>query len=121
MARTPFCSQVLWGKPLHPVLPMEPSWHGTVRTLYVVAFVLVWLESLGCFVFFLFLSRGGSPVATPELASGIVNHGQVFYVAAWKKQLYDVLLTVMMVGIPATMLTGLFLHHLVGVKIFTNR
>jgi hypothetical protein len=100
---------------------MEPRWHGTLHTLFVVAFVLIWVESVGCFVFFLFLSRAGSQVATPELAASIVNHGQVFYVAVWKKQLYEVLLTVMMVGIPATMITGLILHHLVGVKIFTNR
>jgi hypothetical protein len=74
-----------------------------------------------CFVFFLTLSRGGSPVPTPEFAASVVNHGQVFYIAVWQKQLYDLLLTAMKIGIPGIMLTGLFLHHLVGVKIFTGR
>jgi hypothetical protein len=100
---------------------MEPGWHRTARNLFTVAFVLVWLEAVGCFVFFLILSRRGSPVAAPELAASVVNHGQVFYVAVWQKRLYHLLLTAMWVGIPGIMLTGLFLHHLVGVKIFTSR
>ena len=100
---------------------MEPRWHRTVRTAYTVAFVLVWIEAVGCFMFFLLLARGGSPVATPALTASIVNHGRVFYVAAWQKQLYDLLLTAMFIGIPSIMLGGLILHHLVGVRIFSAR
>jgi hypothetical protein len=39
----------------------------------------------------------------------------------WHKELYDVMLMVMMIGIPTIMLTGLVLHYLVGVRIFTAR
>jgi hypothetical protein len=101
--------------------PVAPRWHRTVGALFLLTFVLVWLEAVGCFVFFLTLSRRGSPVPTPEFAASVVNHGQVFYIAVWQKQLYDLLLTAMKIGIPGIMLTGLFLHHLVGVKIFTGR
>ena len=65
---------------------MEPRWKRTVRTLFVVAFVLIWLEAMGCFVFFLILSREGSSVPTRELAAPVVNHGQAFYVAVWSSQ-----------------------------------
>jgi hypothetical protein len=100
---------------------MEPSWHRTVRTLFIVAFFLVWLESVGCFVCFMILSSGASPVATPELTASVVNHSQVFYVAEWQKHLYDVLLKMMQIGIPGIMITAFVLHYGVGVKIFTNR
>ena len=95
---------------------------GTAQcALYQVMFILVWLEGVGCFVYFQVLARAGSPVATHELAASVVNHGHVFYVAASQKRLYELLLRMMKIGIPGIMLTGLFLHHLVGVKIFTNR
>ena len=100
---------------------MEPRWHRTVRSIYTIAFVLVWLEAVGCFVSFLVLSRGASPVATPTLAAGIVDHGRVFYVAAWQKQLYDLLLAAMFIGIPSIMLAGFILHYLVGVRIFSAK
>jgi hypothetical protein len=101
--------------------PVEPQWHRTARVLYVVAFVLVWLEALGSFVCFLILSRGGSPVPTAHFAASVVNHGNVFYVAAWQKHLYDLMLTTMFFAIPGIMLTGFILHYVVGVKIFTGR
>ena len=65
--------------------------------------------------------REESPVATRQLSASIVNHSQVFYVPVWHKELYDLMLMVMMIGIPTIMLTGLVLHYLVGVRIFTAR
>jgi len=76
---------------------------------------------MACFVCFVVLARGGSPVATPELTATVVDHGHVFYVSVWQKQLYDVLLTLMMIGIRRIMITGLVLHHVVGVRMFTDR
>ena len=106
---------------MDPWLPTEPRWHRTARVLFTVAFFAVWFEAVGCFLFFAHLARGGSPVPTPELTAPIVNHSHVFYVAASQKRLYDALLTTMGVGIPGIMVTGLVLHHLVGVKIFNRR
>jgi hypothetical protein len=51
----------------------------------------------------------------------VVNHGNVFYVAAWQKHLYDLMLTTMFFAIPGIMLSGFILHYVVGVKIFTGR
>ena len=102
------------------LVPSEPRWHRIVRALYLVMFVLVWFEAVGCFVYFMILSRAGSPVATNELAAGIVNHGHVFYVATRQKRFYEMLLTTMQFGIPGIMATGLFLHHVVRVRIFDN-
>jgi hypothetical protein len=99
----------------------EPGWHRTVRALYVVTFIVVWLEAVGCFVYFQILARGGSPVATSELAASVVNHGHAFYVAVRQKQLYELLLTMMKIRIPGTIITGLLLHYLIGVKIVANR
>jgi hypothetical protein len=76
---------------------------------------------VGCFIYFQILAREGSPVATRELAASVVNHGHVFYVAVQQKQLYELLLTMMKIGIPGKMLTRLFLHYLVDVKIFANQ
>lgn len=106
---------------MEPLIAGEPRWHRTVRVLYTVAFFVVWLEAVGCFVYFMNLSKGASPIPTPELAAGIVNHGHVFYVAVWQKCIYDLLLTMMGVGIPAIMVIGPLLHHVVGVKIFNRR
>jgi len=97
---------------------LEPQWHHTVRTLYVGAFVLVWLEALGSFLFFLILTRSASPVPTPHLVASVVNHGNVFYVASWQKHLYDLMLTTMFFAIPGIMLTGFILPYVVGFKIF---
>ncbi|MDR3748219.1 MAG: hypothetical protein P4M04_08735 [Acidobacteriota bacterium] len=76
---------------------------------------------MGCFAYFVILARGASPVATPELGAGIVNHSHVFYVAIRQKHVYDLSLQTMRIGIPGIMLTGFILHYLVGVKIFHNR
>jgi hypothetical protein len=92
-----------------------------VRTLFVIAFVLVWLEGVGCFVCFSILTRVASPVATPEFSATVIDHTNVFYVAAWQKQLYELMLTTMRFAIPGIMLTGFLLHYLVGVTIFTSR
>ena len=105
---------------LQPQSRAELGWHRIVRALYVVMFVVVWLEAVGCFVYFQILARRGSQVATRELTASVVNHGHVFYVAVRQKQLYERLLSMMKIGIPGTMLTGLFLHYLVGVKIVAN-
>jgi hypothetical protein len=51
----------------------------------------------------------------------VIDHNNVFYVAAWQKQLYELMLTTMRFAIPGIMLTGFLLHHLVGVTIFTSR
>jgi len=83
--------------------------------------VLVWLEGIGCFVCFRILAGTGSPVATTELAASVVDHDNVFYVAAWQEQLYDLMLTTMRFAIPGIMLTGFSLHYIVGVKILTDR
>ncbi len=106
---------------MESVIAGEPRWHRTVRILYTVAFFLVWLEGVGCFLYFRSLANAGSPVATPELAAGIVSHGHTFYVAASQKRIYDLLLTTMGAGIPAIMLSGFVLHYVVGVRIFNRR
>jgi hypothetical protein len=100
---------------------LEPQWHRTARAFYFVAFVLVWLEALGSFVCFLILTRNASPVPTPHFVASVVNHGHVFYVAAWQKHLYDLMLTTMFFAIPGIMLSGFILHYVVGVKIFPGR
>ena len=99
----------------------EPLWHRRVRITFMIAFLLVWLEAVACFGYFRMLLRKGSPVATPEIAAAIVNHSRIFYVTVGQKQLYDLLLRAMMIGIPGIMLTGVILHFVVGVKIFQRR
>ena len=99
----------LCGQSLNLFGALEPQWHRTVRTLYVGAFVLVWLEALGSFLFFLILTRSASPVPTPHLVASVANHGNVFYVASLQKHLYDLMLTTMFFAIPGIMLTGFIL------------
>jgi hypothetical protein len=99
----------------------EPRWHRITRAVYIAMFILIWIEAVGCFGCFQILARGASPVATPELAAPVVNHGHVFYVAVWQKRIYDILLRTMMIGIPGIMASGFILHYGIGVKIFDNR
>lgn len=89
--------------------------------MFTAAFVIVWLEAVSCFGFFMILSRDASPVATSAAPAAIINHGHALYVAVWRKRLYDALLTAMMIGIPSIMAAGWILHYGVGVKIFDGR
>lgn len=107
--------------PLFTTVPSEPRWHRSARAAFTVLFFLVWLEAVSCFVFFMILSKNGSPIPTRELSESVFNHGHAFYVAASQKVLYDLLLTTMKFAIPGTMLAGFLLHYVVGVKIFSNR
>jgi hypothetical protein len=75
--------------------PTEPRWHGRARTLFKVAFVLVWVEAVACFLCFRSLIKGSSPVATPELTARLVDHSHVYFVATSQKHFFDLLLTVM--------------------------
>ena len=76
----------------------------------MLAFFLVGLEAMSCFAYFQMLLRKSSPVATPEHAAAIVNRSRLIYVTVGQKELYDLLLTAMMISIPGIMLTGVILH-----------
>jgi len=59
------------GADLPAAVIREPRWHRTARAAFTVLFFLVWLEAVSCFVFFMILSKNGSPVPTPELSASV--------------------------------------------------
>jgi hypothetical protein len=98
-----------------------PRWHRIARAVWMGMFILIFFEAVVCFVYFLILARGASPVPTSELTPSIVDHSHGFFVGLWQKRIYELLVATMLIGIGGIMLSGLLLHHLVGVKIFANR
>ena len=92
-----------------------------MRTLFVIAFVLVWLEGVGCFVCFSILTNSGIARCYTRVLGNCDRSQQCLLRRRRQKQLYDLMLTTMKFAIPGIMLSGFLLHHLVGIKIFESR
>jgi hypothetical protein len=100
--------------------PNDPTWKRVVRGIYVVAFVLIWLEGMAFFYVHERYVREGSPRPTPTQTESVNEHGTLVYLTHDEMQINNILSTVMMIGIPAIMLSGFLLHFIAGVRMFSN-
>jgi hypothetical protein len=107
-------------EPVHSE-PTGPRWQRVARTIYSIAFFLVWLEFLAFFYYSGKTFRDGSPVPTQTQTEPMTEHGKTVYVRRDQKAISDELERLGFIGIPTVLVSGLLLHFVVGVKIFENR
>ncbi len=98
----------------------EPPWKKSVRLLYFILFFAVWLEAVASAYYFGIAYRDGAVRPNALQTEPLSNHGKVVYVSSSQKRLVDTLMTGMAIGIPSTMLLGVILHFIVGVRLFGN-
>jgi hypothetical protein len=100
--------------------PTEPQWHRIVRSTFSFLFFLVWLGFIAFFYYSAVAFRDGSPAPTPTRQDAVTEHGKTVYIRHDQKLLSDKLEAFAFVGIPSVIVGGLFLHFLVGVKLYPN-
>jgi hypothetical protein len=100
--------------------PKDARWKRTIRAIYGIASLLIWLNLVGSFYVFGTSFRNGSSVATASASAPIQDHGRIVYVSEDRKQLIDLMQRGMMIGIPLILATGFALHFLIGVRLFPN-
>jgi hypothetical protein len=98
----------------------EAHWKKVTRGIYTVAFLLVWIASVGSFFSFGTAFRHGSPIPTATQTEPLVDHGKTAYVTRNEKQRTDHIQLVSWIGIPSIIVSAVVLHFLVGVKLFQN-
>jgi hypothetical protein len=111
------------GEPPRMVAPLassEAPWRRAARTVFTVAFLLVWADGVAFFYFFGTAFRGGSPTRTAEKSERMEDHRTIVYVTVSEKRFVDALQTVMMSGIPGVLASAAVLHFVLGVKLFPN-
>ncbi len=102
------------------IQPTEPGWHKAVRSAYSVLFFIICLGFMGFFYYSGSTFRSGSPVPTPAQMEPVTDHGKTVYITHDQKIVRDRLGLFGFVGIPSAILGGLFLHFVVGVKLFPD-
>lgn len=103
-----------------PAVSADPRWKRTIRAIYSICFLLVWIDGVASFYYFGVAFRDGSPRPTPTHTEPLNNHGQIRYIPRLQKALIDSLQTAAFIGIPSIIVAGLTTHFLVGVKLFPN-
>ena len=98
----------------------EPKWKRTVRGIYSILFILIWLEGVAFFYVHQRYTHEGSLKPTATQTESFNEHGTLVYLAHDQMQINNALLTMMMVGIPSLLLGGFILHFVVGVRMFSN-
>ena len=100
--------------------PREVTWKRVTKTMYTVAFVLVWVCGVASFYFFGTAFRSGSPEPKISQSEPLEDHGKTVYVTPAEKHRVHTLQLISWIGIPVVLLCGAVLHFLVGVKLFPN-
>jgi hypothetical protein len=103
-----------------PTVRPDPTWKRTIRAIYSICFLLVWVDGVASFYYFGVAFRDGSPRPTATQTEPLNNHGEVRYIPPSQKRLIDSLQTAAFIGIPSVIATGFFTHFLLGVKLFPN-
>jgi hypothetical protein len=98
---------------------VEARWKKMARGAYFCAFMLVWIAGVLSFYAFGVSFKNGSPVPTATQTQPLQNHGKTVYVTPAEKQRIDRLQVASWLSIPV-ILFGLFLHFIVGVKLYDN-
>jgi len=101
-----------------PGRPAEPDWVRIVRVVYSVAFVAVWLEFMAFFYFDTSGLRSGSATMTATKTWALSDHGAIVYVSAAQGATIQWLGTIAFVCMPIAILSGFFLHYVLGVRLF---
>ena len=98
---------------------VEARWKKMARGVYSGAFLVVWIAGVLSFYTFGVSFKNGSPVPTATQTQELQNHRKTVYVTPAEKQRIDRLQMASWLFIPV-ILFGLFLHFIVGVKLYGN-
>ncbi|HTA29514.1 MAG TPA: hypothetical protein VK731_03475 [Candidatus Cybelea sp.] len=108
-------------EPPPPSRPAQRSWKQILAAVYGIYFLIVWLLGLSFFWRFNLAFSHGSPKPTATQTEKLINHSHTVYITPDEKRMVHLLELSMMCGIPSAMALGVFLHFIVGVKIFDNK
>src|SRR5687768_13063630 len=95
-----------------------PLWKRVVSVLFCICFVLVFIDGVAAFVYFMSLWERGSLQATAELTARITSHGSSRWVKPQEAHLYHTLLKTMLVGIPSVFVAAFVLQFGLKVPLF---
>jgi hypothetical protein len=100
--------------------PRELGWKRTIRIIFSIYFMAVWIVGVSFFWQYSIAIRDSSPEPTPARTEKIVDHGKTFYITPEQERIVSILKRSMTIGIPSAMFLGFLLHFIVGVKLFPN-
>jgi hypothetical protein len=100
--------------------PSDPLWKRSVRGAYSIFFVLIWLEAMLFFYVHQKYVHDGSRTPTATQTESFNEHGVRIYVTRDQMKTDNSLSTIMAVGIPGAILSGLILQFVFGVRLFSN-
>lgn len=100
--------------------PIDPLWKRALRGAFSALFILIWLEAMAFFYFHQRFVEEGTQQPTATRTHSVNEHGTFVYLTDDQAQLDSLLQTLMMIGIPTILLSGLALHFVVGVPLFGN-
>lgn len=114
------CGDKVSEEPQASNLPQEPQWKRTVRTLFGLYFLAVWIVGVSFFWKFDIAFRDGSPKPTRTQTETLDDHRERVYVTPEEKRIVSFLESAAMLGVPSALLIGFFLHFVAGVKLIPN-
>lgn len=100
--------------------PIEAWWKRIARVLCLGLFLANWLTGQAFFYYFGIYFQDGSPVPTATQTEILQNHGTQVYITVAEKAWLDLLGLSMLPGIPLTIGLVLFMHFVLGVRVFPN-
>lgn len=91
-----------------------------VRGAYLTALALVVLEAIAAFVVNINVKENATPVRTASHIMLLNDHGRHFWLTPSQWQLFHGLMQPLGYTVPAIILGGLFLRHVLNVKLFPS-
>lgn len=103
-----------------PVSPSLPAWKRTLRAIYTILFLCVWLEMLAFFYFSSESIQQGAALPTLEKTERTTEHGHVVFISLEEKRRNDLLMMGGAIGVPTMIVMGLILQGLGVVTMFAK-
>ena len=102
-------------------LPTQPTWKRIVKWAHSTLFIAAWLEGMAFFYVYGTRIRAGSLTPTATYTVPINDHGTNVYLSSQDAALVNLLELIMLIAIPTSILSGLFLQSVLGIRVFDNR
>jgi hypothetical protein len=96
----------------------EPGWMRIARAAYLTAVPLVVLEVLATMVVDVRIKANASPVRTLSHFIVLTDHHRHFWLTPDQSDLFHSLMDTVNITVPALILSGIFLRHVLNVKLF---
>jgi len=100
--------------------PSEPFWKRTVQGVFSICFLAVGVSGVGAFWVHTHAHRNGTIEPAGDHIVPVILSGETRYITQEEDDLETLLRTIMMIGIPAVMVSAAVIHFIVGVKLFPH-